>query len=78
MHTKFTSCVVMPESEAIDVGGPTYLGMYSMVMLPPALRPPFLSCWPLNENASTCEEQATRAPVTKKANDFMVGDVEEK
>ncbi len=67
----------MPESEALDVGGPTYLGMYSMVMFPPALRAPFLSCWPLNENASTFEEQATRAPVTKKANDFMVGNVKE-
>jgi hypothetical protein len=47
--------------------------MYSIVIVPPALRAPFWSCWPLNEeNASTFEEQTARAPVTKIAKDFMV------
>ena len=56
-----------------DIGGPTYLGMYSMVIMPPAFRAPFWSCWPLNEeNASTFKEQTARAPVTKRAKDFMV------
>lgn len=51
----------------------THLGIYSIVIVLPALRAPLWSCCPLNEEkALTSDELRTAAVATRKAAGFMV------
>ena len=51
----------------------SYLGMYSIVIDLPALRAPFCSCWPLNdEKALTSDKPVATAAATRITADFMV------
>ena len=50
--------------------GRTYVGIYSMVMVP-AFRTPLLTCWPLKDEKAPTSETVTTAAMKKTA-DFMV------
>lgn len=48
----------------------TYVGMYSMVIVP-AFRAPFWSCWPLKDEKAATSDTAKTAAM-KRVADFMV------
>jgi hypothetical protein len=50
--------------------GRTYVGMYSMVIVP-EFRATFWSCWPLKDEKAATSETTTMAAIKQEA-DFMV------